>query len=175
MVATAAVVGHRYLQIDEKVQEAQDASELYRRVRGQAPWSRLSSALTGRTRHLLSLASVEASCTIVDCHDAGTRAVPISLIRGSSNRCRDFDADFRPLYSHGQARWLGLAAARQRQAKLPPVDLIEAAGVYFVVDGHNRISVARALGDAAIQARVTTWQVAGPLPWEKSGDRTLQQ
>jgi hypothetical protein len=175
MVATASVIGHRYLWIDEKVQEARDASELYRRVRGQALWSRLSSALTGRTRLLLSLASVEASCTVVDCHDAGTRTVPINLIRGSSNRCCDFDVDFRPLHSHGQARWLGLATARQRRAKLPPVDLVEAAGVYFVVDGHHRISVARALGETEIRARVTTWQVAGPLPWEKSGDRTLQQ
>ena len=168
MFATASVIGHRYLWIDEKVQEARDASELYRRVRGQALWSRLSSALTGRKRCLLSLASVEAACTVVDRHDAGTRTVPINLIRGSSNRCCDFDADFCPLHSHGQARWLGLAAARQRRAKLPPVDLVEAAGVYFVVDGHHRISVARALGDAEIRARVTIWQVAGPLPWDKA-------
>jgi hypothetical protein len=168
MVATAEVIGHRYLWIDEKDQAAQDASELYRRARGQALWSRLSSTVTGRPRHLLSLASVEDSCAVVERHDAGTRTVSINLIRGSFNRCRDFDADFRPLHSHGQARWQSLATARQRNAKLPPVDLVEAGGVYFVVDGHHRVSVARALGDTAIRARVTAWQVAGPLPWQKS-------
>ena len=171
MVATVGVVGHRYLWIGEQAQEDRDASELYRRVRSQALWSRLSSALTGRPRHLLNLASVEASCTVADCRDAGTRTVPINLIRGSSNRCCDFDANFRPLHSHGQVRWLGLAAARQRGAKLPPVNLIEAAGVYFVVDGHHRISVARALGETAIQARVTTWQPAGPSAWEGMNSR----
>jgi hypothetical protein len=166
MGATVGVVGHRYLWIGEQAQEDRDASELYRRVRGQALWSRLSSALTGRKPHLLSLAAVEANCSVADFHDAGTRTVAIHLIRGSANRCCNFDANFRPLHSHGQARWLGLAAARQRGVKLPPVELIEAAGVYFVVDGHHRVSVARALGETAIQAKVTTWQVAGPFAWE---------
>ena len=38
--------------------------------------------------------------------------------------------------------------------------------VYFVRDGHHRISVARARGQRAIDAVVTVWDVAGPLPWE---------
>lgn len=169
MSGTVSVIGHRYLWIDEKVQEEQRASDLYGRLRGQALRRRLWSALTGRRGRLLDLASVETACTVVDCHDAGTQTVPISRIRGSnSHRCCDFDAGFCPLHSHEQARWLRLAAARLRGAKLPPVELIEIAGIYFVVDGHHRISVARALGEAVIRARVTTWQVAGPLPWEKA-------
>lgn len=170
MVAAAGVLGHRYLWIDEKVCEAWDASELYRHAHGKALWGRLYSALTGRTRRLLSLASVEPSCTVSDRRDSLTRIVPIKLIRGSANRCHDFDADFRPLHSHSQARWICLAAAHRRKAKLPPVDLIEAAGIYFVVDGHHRISVANALGDTAIRARVTTWQAAGPSPEERTQD-----
>jgi len=163
MAGTVSVIGHRYLWIDEKVREEQRAADLFRHIRNQALLKRLWSALTGRSGRLLPLASVEAACTVVECRNAGTRTVPIDRIRGSSNRCRDFDAGFRPLHSHEQARWLRVAAARLRGAKLPPVELIEAAGLYFVVDGHHRISVARALGEAEIRARVTTWQVAGPL------------
>jgi hypothetical protein len=166
MTSTVSVIGHRYLWIDEQVQKEQGVADLYRHVRGQALRTRLWSALTGRTGRLLPLASVEATCTVVECRDAGTRTVPIDRIRGSSNRCSDFDANFCPLHSHDQARWLRLAAARLRGAKLPPVKLIEVAGFYFVVDGHHRISVARALGETEIRATVTTWQVAGPLAWQ---------
>ena len=44
-------------------------------------------------------------------------------------------------------------------------------GIYFVKDGHHRISVARAFGQEEIEARVTEWQVAGPLPWETTPAR----
>jgi len=37
---------------------------------------------------------------------------------------------------------------------LPPVELIRTGGIYFVRDGHHRISVARALGEAYIDAEV---------------------
>ena len=42
--------------------------------------------------------------------------------------------------------------------------LVQVGDVYFVCDGHHRISVARALGQLAIEAEVTVWQVAGPSP-----------
>jgi len=38
--------------------------------------------------------------------------------------------------------------------------------LYFVRDGHHRISVAQALGQQDIEAKVVVWQVSGPLPWE---------
>jgi hypothetical protein len=62
---------------------------------------------------------------------------------------------------------LGIATARQRGKPLPPVELIQVGDVYFVRDGHHRISVARALGQRDIGAEVMVWQVAGPLPWEQ--------
>ena len=44
--------------------------------------------------------------------------------------------------------------------------LVQVGDIYFVRDGHHRISVAQALGQTDIDARVTIWQVTGPLPWE---------
>jgi hypothetical protein len=173
MLATGRVDSHRYVWIDEKAQQEQHASDLFCHLRDEALWRELWSSITGRVGRLLALASVEAYCAVVDSRYDGARTVPINRIRGSSSsRCCDFDADFRPLQSCDQARWLRLAAARLRGATLPPVELIEVEGFYFVVDGHHRISVARALGEREIQATVTTWQVAGPLPWKKQSQRT---
>jgi ParB-like chromosome segregation protein Spo0J len=38
---------------------------------------------------------------------------------------------------------------------LPPVDLVELDGTYYVRDGHHRISVARSLGQDYIEAEIT--------------------
>ena len=59
-------------------------------------------------------------------------------------------------------RWLGVARAALRGEHLPPVDLIRAGDVYYVRDGHHRISVARALGQREIDARVTVWEQPRP-------------
>ena len=43
----------------------------------------------------------------------------------------------------------------RRGETLPPVDLMRMGEIYFVRDGHHRVSVARALGHADIDAYVT--------------------
>jgi hypothetical protein len=92
--------------------------------------------------------------------------VPICHIRGTESRAGDFDRDFNPLRDHNQGRWQRIAGARQRGKALPPVDLVQVGNLYFVRDGHHRISVAQALGQPDIEAKVVVWQVSGPLPWE---------
>jgi hypothetical protein len=122
--------------------------------------------LTGRTHCLLDLTSIQANCTVTNHRHAERKSVPLSQIRGSSSqsRCFDFDADFRPLNPHNRARWLRLAAARQQGVKLPPVALIKIEGIYFVKDGHHRISLARAMGEGEIEAEVTVWQITELSP-----------
>jgi hypothetical protein len=95
------------------------------------------------------------------------RTVPIEQIQGSESRSHEFDRNFNPLRGYNKDRWLSIAMARQRDKALPPVELIQVGEVYFVRDGHHRISVARALGQQDIEAEVVVWQVNGPLPWEK--------
>jgi len=93
--------------------------------------------------------------------------VSVRDIRGSEGRCGDFDADFHPLQGRTRNRWVGIAAAREMGTPMPPVKLIRIGDLYFVRDGHHRISVARAMGQEAIEAEVTAWEVVGPLPWER--------
>jgi hypothetical protein len=96
--------------------------------------------------------------------------VPIRQIRGSEGRCRYFDRDLNPLYDQARGRWLSIARVRQQGRALPPVVLVQVGDIFFVRDGHHRISVARALGQTEIDARVTVWEVTGPLPWETAAE-----
>lgn len=117
-------------------------------------------------RCLLTLDEVETDDDVCAWPREGTQVVPIAQIRGSEGRSGDFDREFNPLQDRSRERWLSVAVARQQGKALPPVELIQIGEVYFVRDGHHRISVARALGQQTIEARVLVWQVTGPLPWE---------
>ena len=100
-------------------------------------------------------------------YSAGTRSVPLGQIRGSEGRCADFDAAFHPRQQHTRQRWEGIAQAIQRDVPLPPVELIQVGDIYFVRDGHHRISVNRALGQVDIDAVVTVWVVDEQQPREQ--------
>jgi hypothetical protein len=100
-------------------------------------------------------------CTPSNDHPTGARTVPIDQIRGSQGRSRDFDPDFNPIQDHTKLRWLSIARARQNGTSLPPVKLAQVEDIYFVQDGHHRISVARAMGQQDIEAEVTIWQLRG--------------
>lgn len=127
---------------------SQTASSMYSQARGRAWRRQIWSSLTGKSRQLLSLAEVDATCAVRARRHAGIRTVPISKIRGSEGRCNDFDRDFNPLQTHTAGRWQSVAKARREGKGLPAVDL------------------AQALGQRDIDAKVTLWQVAGRLPWE---------
>jgi ParB-like nuclease domain len=85
----------------------------------------------------------------------GQQVVPLDAIVGTIDRERDFDRHFRPTSRRVRARWEQIAAAMRRGDALPPVDLIKVGEIYFVRDGHHRVSVASALGLNDIDAYVT--------------------
>ncbi len=151
------------------------ASSLYARA-CRAGWvGQLWAGLLGQSRRLLDLTAVAASCAISNRHAAGTQTVPIRQIGGSEGRCEDFDLAFHPLKAHTEDRWVSVARAYMRGHGLPPVELIQIGEVYFVRDGHHRISAAAALGQQEIDAVVTVWQVAEPVLQECAVVKPLQQ
>ena len=155
---------HSYLQAQHLPRMA--AKSLYTRAHNRGRRAQFWSLVTGRSRGLFDLAAVEADCRVTTSCDAGFQMVSIDRIRGSEGRVHDFDCSFNPLKDYNRERWLGIAQARDRGKALPPVSLIQVGDLYFVRDGHHRISVARALGQLEIEATVIIWQVDGPLPWE---------
>jgi hypothetical protein len=144
------------------------ALKLYRRARRQSAWARVWSALTGRPCALMDLDEVRAACPLQASHHDGVRSVPINRIQGTEGRCHDFDGRFRPLRPHNKDRWVRIAMARLMRIPLPPVILMLVRDRYFVLDGHHRISVARAFGEIQIDAEITVCEFAGPLPWEQA-------
>ena len=144
-----------------------------------SPWSALKtgigtqvtkvwSTLRRPSTHLLNLAEIAASCQSLSHSYVGVRQVPLNQILGSASpgRIQDFDINFRPKRTNTKERCQSIFAARQRGAKMPPVILIQVGNIYFVEDGHHRISVAHAWGEQEIEAKVKVWQVTGRLPWE---------
>jgi len=112
---------------------------------------------SGRSASLLSLADTQTQRTVQTRRHGGVQLVPLARIRGSEGRCRDFDAEFRPLQEFSEERWVSIAYAQMKDVTLPLVELIEVNGAYFVRDGHHRISVARWLGQQEIESEVTVW------------------
>lgn len=146
--------------------QSEAASSFYTHAHRRGQRGQLWASLTGHPRGLLALGDIRTANSAEAQRDGDIRTVFIYQIRGSENRTTDFDRDFNPLQTHTEGRWLSIAQARQQGKVLPPVALIQVGDLYFVRDGHHRISVARALGQKTIEANVVVWQVTGPLPWE---------
>jgi hypothetical protein len=128
---------------------------------------RIVSFLTGNSRSLLDLTGQVSERKIRRQYYAGSRTVPINQIKGSEGRSGDFDCDFNPIHARTMDRWVSVAVARSHGAPLPAVELIQLGEVYFVRDGHHRISVARAFREEYIDAKVIVLElepVSGPLP-----------
>jgi uncharacterized ParB-like nuclease family protein len=80
--------------------------------------------------------------------------VPLTAVVGTLDRGDDFDEEFRLLNRALCDRWDGVGAVMRTGSQPGPVDLLQLGDLYFVVDGHHRVSVARALGRDTIVARV---------------------
>jgi len=87
--------------------------------------------------------------------DRGLQVVPLDAIVGTVDRAVDFDRGFRPTSARLRSRWERIAAAQRRGEALPPISLFQVGELYFVRDGHHRVSVAKSLGREDIDAYVT--------------------
>ena len=96
-------------------------------------------------------------------HDLGLQVVPLEAIVGTVDRTADFDRGLRPTSARLRSRWERIAAAQRRGEALPPVSLFKIGDLYFVRDGHHRVSVAKSLGRQDIDAYVVEVTTRIPL------------
>lgn len=132
------------------------AEQLYAQA-ARRPWlATARELLSGRTERLPALGAIPAETLPALQQPEGAQTVPLAAIVGSLEwaRSQDFDPAFRPVNWRLKERWLGVAERRQAGRWLPPVELVQVGAQYYVVDGHHRVSVERALGSTTIQARV---------------------
>jgi hypothetical protein len=132
---------------------------------------RICTRVMRRKPFLFDLNEIKPGLVLHGSSYSGIKVVRIGSIIGSEGKVTDFDMGFHPLSEALRERWVGMAMAYLSFLPLPPVQLIQIDEVYFVRDGHHRISVARALGQVAIDAEVVSWKASPPFPWQPEAAR----
>ena len=150
------------------------AEQEFSRAKARARRSRLLSLIKGERDDLLSFQEVKKVTRTDGESYIGCRSVPVRQIVGSEDRIADFNKSFCPRKGFMQHRWVRVDSAFYDDIILPPVKLFELGGVYFVRDGHHRISIARAHGVDYIDAEVTRVDTKITLN-PKMGIRDMQE
>lgn len=136
------------------------ARSAFRRAHAQARWRAFSAKLLRRCAQLCSLTDA-LEYERGDQPTAYTRGVPrlmdveVDRIVGSLGRADDYTSEFLPRVDGDEERWARVMVAVDSPEGVPPVDLYELDGEYYVVDGHHRVSVLRRLGVRRVEAYVT--------------------
>jgi hypothetical protein len=89
--------------------------------------------------------------------ERGIREIPLRAIAGTlePGKASLFDCAFRPGRA-ARGRWQRVWLAEHRGQTLPPISVARVDGGYVLLDGHHRVSVAKARGAATIDASVDT-------------------
>ncbi len=126
----------------------------FQRARFKAFMNRVWATLSGQPSTLLSYDEIKEKLHIGGPIYRGVKTVRVDQIAGSLNRYHEFDRVFLPASDKLAARWTSVNRAFYQEISLPPVVLYKVGEVYFVVDGHHRVSVAREQGQIYIEAEV---------------------
>lgn len=126
----------------------------FQRARFKSFKNRVWDSLSGQRTTLLSYDNIKEKLHIGGPIYRGVQTVRVDQIAGSLNRYHEFDRVFLPASDKLATRWQSVNRAFYQDVSLPPVVLYKVGQVYFVVDGHHRVSVAREQGQIYIEAEV---------------------
>src|SRR5687767_10880439 len=118
----------------------------FHQARQRADLQTVLARLRGQSTALLSFDEVYRKLRASGSAERGRREIPLDAIIGSVGRYTDFTRSFLPRHEEDVQRWVGVMAATTDQSGLPPIQVYQIGEAYFVLDGHHRVSVARALG-----------------------------
>jgi hypothetical protein len=116
-----------------------------------------------RTNQLIPFDDVRGMIGFTGQKSMGRQMVPIKKIIGSEGRAHQFSRSFLPRSFALRGRWISMHQAFDSMKSLPPVELYEIGGYYFVRDGNHRISVAKIVKIPSIEAEVTSVSFRGSL------------
>lgn len=138
----------------------QQADAAFSQARRRAFFRRLWRFLTRQQEQgLLSFDEVRHKLKIRGQHYAGLQTIAIDQIAGSVGRYQEFNRAFLPTQEHIRERWKGIYEVAHG-AGFPPIDVYRIGEVYFVRDGHHRVSVLKELGATTVEATVTELDTA---------------
>jgi len=158
----------------------QDARDDFDRARRRAGWAKLAGWLRGRPASRNRLPVLGEVRTFAGAAGPGVRRleyermsglgasaaamVPIDQIVGTAEptKSRCFDRRFRPTAEAPRTRFERIAIDIRSGRGMDPVELYRCDGQYYVLDGHHRIAVARALGERWVLANITDIRLNHP-------------
>ncbi len=125
--------------------------------------------LTGKSVDLFSFGEISKKLRMSGGAERGLQEIPIDAIVGSVGRYTDFTRSFLPRRDADIERWARVKAQIVgNPVGLPPIEVYKIGEIYFVRDGHHRVSVAREIGQKYIQARVVEIITRVPLTADTS-------
>jgi len=142
------------------------AGEDFDSARFRAFRKAILATLTRRARGLLSLDDVLRAAGPEGRAFAGVHEIPLERVIGSASapaKAGDFDPTFLPIDRRLRDRWTRIYRAMTEGGELPPIDVYRVGESYYVIDGHHRVSVARSLGRATLNAHVVEVRTRAPI------------
>ncbi len=141
----------------------------FRRARRKADLQEVIAHLTGRSALLLSYQEVRQKLKAEETGKRSLQEIPLDAIVGSVGRYKDFTRKFLPRLESDKERWARVKASVDAMG-LQPIDVYQVGQVYFVLDGHHRVSVAKQIGAETILANVIEVHTKVPLSPEDQPD-----
>ena len=129
----------------------------FHRARRRANLKSLLSKLTGKRDELLSFEEIKQKLNLANPRKQYLANIPLDSIIGSVGRYFDFNRQFYPLSDGDESRWAGVKQMVEGMG-LPPIEVYKVGEVYFVLDGHHRVSVARQVEVTHIEAYVNEFR-----------------
>jgi hypothetical protein len=139
-------------------------NDIFYKQSSLAFWSRVLNWLMHKGNDLPEYSQVIRERAFTNQRDLGVQIVPVNRIVGTVGRGRDFDRGFRPRREDMRERWMRIQRLFERQGQFPVLELYKLGDLYFVVDGHHRVSVARANHVSYVDARVVEIHTAPKGP-----------
>lgn len=132
----------------------------------QGNWRALLSWIIRKNNQLIPFDELQKNLPLHGQHYAGIQQIEVNKVIGSVGRYQDFDRIFLPRQTRTQGRWMSIDRAHLQEINLPPIEVYQIGGAYFVKDGNHRVSVARQRGQVFIDAVVIKIDI--PIPMDAS-------
>ncbi len=151
----------------------------FNRASHRAFWEVVRSLFTHHNAYLVSFNETISKLGLGQFADRGLQDIPVKKIVGSAGRYKDFTRHFLPRLAdkRNKERWRNIYTLAVTGVGIPPIEVYEVGDVYFVEDGHHRVSVASHLDWKTVQAYVTEILIpctgsVNPVLWPVSGRAT---
>ena len=138
-------------------------------ARRRALLERWLNFLARRPSHLLIFDDVKRILQLQNSAYKGLHEIDVQNIIGSVGKHRHFSRSFFPNNDRDELRWRRVDEL-YHQHGFEPIEVFQVDNVYFVRDGHHRVSVNRTHNVPTIEAYVTEYK--SPLPVTKDDDLT---